>query len=140
MRKRMLATLGVMVACSAPALAQDAAAPRPKPIGSPGDWIPANAYPPGARASEEEGRVVFTLDVDETGRATDCHVTQTSESPLLDETTCNLMVANARFEPARDKKNRAVASKWSSSVRWKLETAPPPAPSPAAPPAPVPGK
>lgn len=130
----------VLMAVAAPAMAQDAPAPKPKPIGNPGEWIPLSAYPPGARASGEEGRVAFTLDVDETGRATECKVTTTSESPLLDETTCSLMVANARFEPPRDKKNKPIESKWSSSVRWKLEAAPPvdPAsPVPAAGPAPV---
>lgn len=119
------------------ALAQEPPAPRPKPIGNPGEWIPPNSYPPAARASAEEGRVAFTLDVDETGRATDCKVTESSGSPLLDETACNLMSANGRFEPPRDKKNRPIASKWSSSVRWKLEVPPPP-PGTVAPPPPAP--
>lgn len=136
MRVRMIATILAVVAV--PATAQDAPAPRPKPIGNPGDWIPPNSYPPAARASAEEGRVVFTLDVDETGRATECLVTTSSGSPLLDETACNLMSANARFEPPRDKKNRPIASKWSSSVRWKLETPPPPPAPPAPVPAPAP--
>lgn len=113
-------------------VAAQEAAPKPKPIGNPGTWIPAGSYPPGARASAEEGRVTFTLDVDETGRATACKVTKTSESPLLDETTCTLMEVNSRFEPPRDKKNKPIASKWSSSILWKLETpAPEPAPAPS---------
>ena len=130
----MAAMLGVLPVA---AQAQVADQPKPKPIGNPGSWIPANAYPPAARASAEEGRVAFTLDVDETGRAADCKVTTSSESPLLDETTCNLMIANARFEPPRDKKNRPIASKWSSSVRWKLDPAPVAAPPPAPAPPPV---
>ena len=141
MRRRMIVTmLAAGVTLAWPALAQDDAIPRPKPIGNPGTWIPAGAYPPAARASAEEGKVTFTLEVDETGRATDCMVTQSSDSPLLDETTCTLMIANARFEPPRDKKNKPIASKWSSSVRWKLETLPPePAPpAPAPVPAPLP--
>ena len=32
------------------------------------------------------------------------------------------MSANGRFTPPRDKKNKPIASQWSSSVRWKLET------------------
>ena len=60
--------------------------------------------------------------IDDTGNVSDCKVTTTSESPLLDETTCNLMTANGRFTPPRDKKNKPIASQWSSSVRWKLET------------------
>ena len=36
----------------------------------------------------------------------DCKVTATSKSPLLDETTCGLMSANGRFTPPRDKKGK----------------------------------
>ncbi|MEO5493377.1 MAG: TonB family protein [Sphingomonas sp.] len=130
-----LAALAEMLVTS-PAFAQNEPLPRATPIGNPGSWIPLNAYPPGARASAEEGRVAFTLTIDETGTVSDCKVTVTSESPLLDETTCALMSANGRFTPPRDKKNKPTASQWSSSVRWKLET-PPAAPvMPVAPPKP----
>jgi TonB family protein len=119
------------------AIAQDAPLPRATPIGNPGAWIPPNAYPPAAKASAEEGRVAFTLMIDESGSVSDCKVTTTSESPLLDETTCNYMTANGRFTPPRDKKNKPVASQWSSSVRWKLEAPPPPvAPATGSPPRP----
>lgn len=109
-----------------PAFAQDEPLPRATPIGNPGSWIPPNSYPPAAKASAEEGRVAFTLMIDETGSVSDCKITATSESPLLDDTTCALMSANGRFTPPRDKKNKPMASRWSSSVRWKLETPPPP--------------
>lgn len=112
--------------------AEKGAAPRPTPIGSPGSWIPADGYPPAARASAEEGRVGFTLDVDDSGRVSDCKVTSSSESPLLDQTTCYFMSANARFTPPRNAKGKAIPSKWSSSMLWKLEAAPPPAATPAA--------
>lgn len=111
---------------------KEAAVPKPTPIGNPGAWIPADGYPPAARASAEEGRVAFTLDVDETGRVSECKVTTSSDSPLLDDTTCNYMVANGRFTPARDSKNKAVASKWSSAMRWKLEVPAQPAVAPGA--------
>jgi TonB family protein len=126
-----------LVLWAAHAVAQDDALPRATPIGNPGAWIPPNAYPPAAKASAEEGRVTFKLTIDETGSVSDCKVMTSSESPLLDETTCNLMLANGRFTPPRDKRNRPVVSQWSSSVRWKLEAAPPPV---ALPPAPAPAK
>jgi protein TonB len=127
---------GLLVAAAAHA--QDEPLPRATPIGNPGSWIPPNAYPPGAKASAEEGRVVFTLTIDDTGSVSDCKITVTSESPLLDETTCALMSTNGRFTPPRDKKNKPIASQWSSSVRWKLEEPPaPPPPPPPAKPAPV---
>ena len=130
--KALIAGLGLL---AAPAFAQDEAMPRATPIGNPGTWIPPNAYPPAAKASAEEGRVSFKLTIDETGRVSDCKVTTSSESPLLDETTCTLMSVNGRFTPPRNKKNKPVASEWSSSVRWKLEAppAPPPGSSAASP-------
>jgi TonB family protein len=121
-----------LILLAVPAFAQDdEPIPTAKPIGSPGSWIPADGYPQAARATGEEGRVSFTLSIDETGRVSDCKVTKSSESPLLDETTCNFMTANGRFEPARNKNNKPTPSKWSSSMMWKLETPPPP-PEPAA--------
>jgi len=136
----LAAAVLAMMAVSASASAQHAEEPAPKaiPIGNPGTWIPADGYPAAARASGEHGRVAFTLDVDETGRVSDCKVTTSSESPLLDETTCYYMTANGRFTPPRDAKNKPVPGKWSSAMVWKLEIAPPeptpaPAPAPAAP-------
>ncbi|MGN6820343.1 MAG: energy transducer TonB [Sphingomonas sp.] len=123
----------LLVLVATPAFAQDdEPVPTAKPIGNPGTWIPQDGYPAPARATGEQGRVSFTLSVDETGRVSDCKVTKSSESPLLDETTCNYMTANGRFEVARDKKNKPIPSKWSSSMLWKLETPPPPPPEPAA--------
>lgn len=111
-------------------------AARPTPIGNPGSWIPADGYPAAAQASAEEGRVGFTLDVDDTGRPSDCKVTTSSGSPLLDDTTCYYMTANARFTPPRDGKGKAISSKWSSSMLWKLQVARP-ASAPVATPVPV---
>jgi TonB family protein len=132
----MMKRLAIMIALAAalPAMAQDEPAPKPVPIGNPGAWIPMEAYPPAAKASAEEGRVAFTLDVDNAGHVNVCKVTTSSGSPLLDDTTCNLMTANGRFTPPKDKKGKPVESRWSSSVRWKLEAAtPPPAAEAAAP-------
>lgn len=132
-----LALAGTGLAIAGPAIAKDkskgkpaeekeAPPPKPVPIGSPASWIPPDGYPSAARDSAEEGRVAFTLEVDESGRVSDCKVTSSSGSPLLDETTCYYMSANARFTPARDAKNKIVPSKWSSAMTWKLEVKPVP--------------
>lgn len=117
---------------------EDEPIPTAKPIGNPGSWIPPDGYPQAALASGEEGRVSFTLSVDETGRVSECKVTKSSELPLLDETTCNFMTANGRFEVARDKRNKPRPSQWSSSMTWKLTAPPPPAAPPGGVPQPVP--
>lgn len=125
-----IAVVLALAAFAFPGVAQaqddDEPIPTAKPIGNPGSWIPQDSYPPAARATGEQGRVSFTLSIDDTGRVTDCKVTKSSESPLLDETTCNFMTANGRFEVARNKKNKPTPSKWSSSMMWKLESPPPP--------------
>jgi TonB family protein len=132
-KKMRIAVVLALTAFAFPSVAQsqdDEPVPIAKPIGNPGSWIPQDGYPPAARATGEQGRVSFTLSIDDTGRVTDCKVTRSSESPLLDETTCNYMTANGRFEVPRNKKNKPTPSKWSSSMMWKLETPPPPPPPP----------
>ncbi|WP_375396399.1 energy transducer TonB [uncultured Sphingomonas sp.] len=116
------------------ALAQDGPPARAVPIGDPASWVPESAYPELAKRSGEQGRVAFTLDVDETGQVVNCKVTKTSESPLLDETACYLMTTNGRFAPPRDNKGRAVPGRWSSAITWRLA----PVPAPVVAPVPVP--
>jgi len=94
--------------------------PSPSPIGSPGAWFPPDAYPPEARAAGQEGRTAFAVDVDAQGRVVACNIIGSSGSPLLDTTTCSLVIANGRFTPARGKDGKAVAGVWQSAMRWKL--------------------
>ena len=62
----------------------------------------------------------FRLDVDPSGAVAGCTVTGSSGSALLDRTTCDLLRARARFEPARGRRGRAVASTWTSHIRWRI--------------------
>lgn len=96
------------------------APPRAKPIGNPASWFPADAYPPAARNAGAEGRTVFSLDIDALGRIMRCNIVTSSGSELLDNTTCDLLVINGRFEPAHDASGRPVAGTWQSGMRWKL--------------------
>ncbi|WP_119034289.1 energy transducer TonB [Hephaestia caeni] len=123
-RRASLAIGALMLASSA--LAQSTAdAATPSPIGNPADWFPADAYPPAAKASGAEGRTGFAVNVDAKGRVTSCSITESSGTPLLDSTTCALVVMNGRFTPAHDAAGTAVAGVWNSSMRWQLQVAPP---------------
>ena len=102
-----------------------AGVPLATPIGSPADWFPADAYPPEAKARGLEGRTEFKLELDSQGRITECDIAQSSGSPLLDSTTCALLVTNARFKPAHDASGRAVPGEWRSAMVWKLANAAP---------------
>lgn len=102
--------------------------PHATPVGSPGSWFPADAYPPEAKAAGLQGRTAFTLDLDPQGRITSCNITQSSGSALLDSTTCTLLVTNGRFRPAHDAQGQAVAGTWSSAMVWQLAAPEAPAP------------
>lgn len=95
-----------------------------KPI-DPGTWIAASDYPTEALASQAQGTVRVTLEVDADGRPTACAIAKSSEFPILDSTTCDLLMQRARFKPARDDKGNAVAGDHSQNVRWEI-----PAPTP----------
>ena len=107
------------------------APPKPQPIGNPGDWFPADAYPKAAIDEGVEGRTAFLLNVDAKGTVTGCSIVSSSGSALLDLTTCTLLRANAHFKPALGPRKRPVASNWKSAMRWTLLNAPPAAETPA---------
>jgi TonB family protein len=128
----------LLVAQEAPAI-QPAPAPSPPPAGSvrdlrppppnisvplrprnPGGWVTNDDYPPEAVQGRMQGTVRFLLNIDATGAVTGCRVTGTSGWPLLDETTCVLLRERARFDPARDAKNKPIASIYSNKFRWEM--------------------
>jgi TonB family protein len=111
---------------SAPAVVDNT--PKATPIGSPAAWFPADAYPPEAKAAGLHGRTAFTLDLDPKGRITSCNITSSSGSPLLDSTTCTLLVTNGRFRPAHNAAGQPVAGTWSSAMVWLLAAPEAPAP------------
>lgn len=88
-------------------------------------------YPAEAVRNREQGAVAFRLSVGADGAATDCEVTGSSGSALLDSTTCSLLMARARFEPARDSKGGPTPDTYSGRIIWRLPEDEPPAPHPA---------
>ena len=90
------------------------------PVGDPGGWIGSDDYPADAMRSGSTGVVNFTLAIDEMGKVTDCSVTESSRNQILDDATCALMMARARFTPARDDKGQPVASTFHKKVNWQL--------------------
>lgn len=104
---------------SAPALAKGKER-EPAPSGNPGEWATPNDYPVEALREEREGVVGFKLEIDAKGIPTKCDVIRPSDSSDLNDTTCRLMMQNARFKPAADKNGRPVAGTWSNAVRWVI--------------------
>ena len=78
-------------------------------------------YPREASRARDEGKVDvrFTVGID--GRAHNCQVHQSSGSPALDATTCRLIEARFRFEPARNAAGEPVPELNGWEQVWWLE-------------------
>lgn len=92
----------------------------PLPKGNPGDWVRPDDYPSTAVIDQSEGAVSFELQVDRDGRVSACQVTVSSGVASLDDATCNLITVRALFDPARDRKGKAIASTYRNRVVWKM--------------------
>ncbi|MBO9712762.1 TonB family protein [Sphingomonas sp.] len=95
-------------------------AKKVEPRGSPQGWVTNDDYPNAAIRAEQAGTTSFRLDVDATGRVTNCTITGSSGSSLLDSTACNLLKRRARFSPAEDASGNKIPSAWSSRFTWRL--------------------
>lgn len=91
--------------------------PAPIDIGS---WFSADDYPAEALKQGIEGSVFFEVDVDATGKPTACRIGRSSGSPILDQATCNVVLARAKFEPALDKHGKPVPGKYGRAAAWRL--------------------
>lgn len=77
-------------------------------------------YPADAIRAGAQGSTRILLDVAPYGGVTNCRITQSSGSELLDITTCAIARQRFKFEPGRDARGERVASTFSQSVRWTL--------------------
>jgi protein TonB len=77
-------------------------------------------YPAEAIRQEQQGTAAFQLSIDRAGKVTACEITRTSGSTILDQTTCRIMLERPRFEPARDRRGRAIEDKATGRIMWKL--------------------
>ena len=77
-------------------------------------------YPDAAIRRGEQGTVQFRLDVDATGHVARCIVIGSSGSAILDDATCRIMIERAHFQPARDRRGRAVPDQVTNRTRWVL--------------------
>jgi protein TonB len=99
--------------------------PPPKAEPTPGrtktppqSWATQDDYPARALREERQGTTGFTVSYDAGGKPTGCNVTSSSGSPDLDETTCKVVMRNARFIPGVDSEGNKVAGSYSNRIRW----------------------
>lgn len=83
---------------------------RPSPIGDPGNWLSFQDYPTEALRRNEQGTVLFRLDIDISGKIQGCGIIESSGSKALDDAVCRIIPRRARFKPARDAAGEPVPS------------------------------
>lgn len=81
-------------------------------------------YPRGLGEAGVRGRVGVRYVVETDGRVTNCSVTRSSGSSLLDDTTCALIEQRFRYDPARDRYGRPIRSNLIESYEWLVEDEP----------------
>lgn len=108
----MIASLLIMAA---------AAAPNPPVVG----LFSAEDYPPRAMARMEEGSVAFEALVSPDGRVDRCSIIISSHYDDLDDATCRLVKARARFAPADDGNGKPIYGIYRSITTWSLGDAVP---------------
>lgn len=111
-----------------PADTQPQVQPKPQPVltrgavpaSSRADWVTTDDYPTSALREGVEGSVGIDVTIDANGRVSNCTVTASSGSDLLDQTTCKLYVRRARFTPALDEGGRPIAAHRADRVKWQI--------------------
>ena len=106
-----------------------AAVPQATPINL-GSWFTPNDYPQQAMRSGLTGSVTFDVDVDASGKPTACRVIASSGHQVLDQATCDLVLARGKFVAASGPDGKAIAGHYSNRAVWELPAPPQPAPPP----------
>lgn len=95
--------------------------PRPaEPVGSIAEWFSQDDYPALALSQHIEGNVKVRFVVDKDGHVRQCNPITSSGSPLLDATTCAILMNNARYWPARDSAGTALTQIETQNVKWQI--------------------
>lgn len=84
------------------------------------ELVTAQDYPRISLVNNEQGSVTVRLKIDKSGLVRPCRIARSSGHVALDEQTCALFRARARFEPAKDRNGRPVASDHTQKLSWQL--------------------
>ena len=96
-------------------------ASKPPRILNSGALASSMDYPADAVRNGEEGTVEVWLEVAADGTVRQCGISGSSGSQALDNQTCDLMIANAKFRPAEDKRGLPVTGLFHQRMTWRLE-------------------
>ena len=90
--------------------------------GKPVNWLTTSDYPSTALQAGGSGKVVFRLDVDDTGKVGGCHVLYRTDPDEFADLTCKLLIKRATMSPALDAQGRPVRSFYIRSVIWAIRS------------------
>lgn len=62
-------------------------------------WLTQDPYPTEAAKAHGHGSATVAFSIDRLGHAQDCHITTSSEREDLDQASCALVLARARYQP-----------------------------------------
>lgn len=93
---------------------------RVAPAENPANWVTDDDYPAEALRQDQSGTVGFRLLIGSKGEVTGCEVTSSSGSSVLDQASCSLLSARAKFKPALDASGKPIASQFNSRFTWKI--------------------
>ncbi|HYD14574.1 MAG TPA: energy transducer TonB [Allosphingosinicella sp.] len=94
------------------------AALRERPFTTNGFGFRSSDYPQVSLSDRNQGRVILRVMVAADGRAAECSVVATSGDPQIDDRSCRVVRARARFTPGRDASGRPVAIASVFTVTW----------------------
>ena len=83
-------------------------------------YFSVDDYPAAALRARHQGATGFALTIGADGRVTNCQVTMSSGSAPIDETTCRVLRARARYNPARTADGTPTTGRDSGRVTWRL--------------------
>nr|WP_298897035.1 energy transducer TonB [uncultured Altererythrobacter sp.] len=90
------------------------------PRNDPGRWVTDSDYRTIWINREWTGTARFSLEINASGRVTNCQITRSTGHNALDNATCQLITKRARFRPATDVSGQAVPSTYSNAISWEL--------------------
>jgi protein TonB len=92
--------------------------------GSPAQWISGGLqnsdYPRAALHDKLQGRVSVRFTVLTSGRISNCRITASSGSQMLDATTCRLLTERLRFRPATNSAGVPIQTELGSDYTWGI--------------------
>jgi TonB family protein len=85
------------------------------------DWISPNDYPNSAVENAKEGGVVVRVDVDPSGKVTNCTTVASSGYEPLDRITCAKALEKAKFSPAIGPDGQPASASRTMRVTFMIE-------------------